>query len=207
MAAVGPSLQAALTCALPLGDDTPPLRLAELAGQARAELGFLAPAAEATVHSGSMGGALADLLAPGTADDQRMAAWLRAMPPGAGAGLPEGMLTGFIDLLFEHDGRLWILDWKSNRLPDTDSPAEQLMAMQGYGLQALFYALAARRLLALRGRNPDQTFGGVLYVFLRAFGAADAETALQRGLICCRPSAGRLAAAEQYLFAAGELAP
>ncbi|MDT1838183.1 hypothetical protein FPK49_29460, partial [Acinetobacter baumannii] len=33
-----------------------------------------------------------------------------------------GMLHGFIDLVYEHDGRYWVLDYKSNSLgPDDEA--------------------------------------------------------------------------------------
>ena len=29
-----------------------------------------------------------------------------------------GLLTGFMDIVFEHEGRYFVLDYKSNKLPD-----------------------------------------------------------------------------------------
>lgn len=86
----------------------------------------------------------------------------------------EGLMTGFIDLLFEHNGKYYILDWKSNHLGnspddyDTDGMAE---AMKGsnYNLQYMIYTVAAVRWLKSRIMNFDyeNQFGGVIYVFLR----------------------------------------
>ena len=98
-----------------------------------------------------------------------------ALPaPALGFGTLEGYLRGFIDLVFEHGGRYYLLDWKSNHLGDTpaDYAAPALaaaMARQGYHLQALLYALALHRHLQQRlpGYRHDVQFGGVFYLFVR----------------------------------------
>ena len=86
----------------------------------------------------------------------------------------QGYLKGFIDLVFEHDGRFYVLDWKSNHLgPDAAAygpdALAQAMTEHGYHLQALFYALALQRYLRQRLPDYDVTrhFGGVLYLFVR----------------------------------------
>ncbi|MDR3213729.1 MAG: exodeoxyribonuclease V subunit beta [Azoarcus sp.] len=85
-----------------------------------------------------------------------------------------GYLKGYIDLVFEHDGRYWILDWKSNHLGDTPAayaPAAlaAAMAQHGYHLQHLLYTVALHRHLggALPGYDYQRHFGGVLYLFVR----------------------------------------
>jgi exodeoxyribonuclease V beta subunit len=94
--------------------------------------------------------------------------------PALAFGALSGYLRGFIDLVFEHDGRWFILDWKSNHVGETPAdyaPAalQRVMAEQGYHLQALLYALALHRLLGQRlpGYDPERHFGGVLYLFVR----------------------------------------
>ncbi len=89
-------------------------------------------------------------------------------------GRLDGYLRGFIDLVFEHGGRYYVLDWKSNHLGDrpkdyASGPLQQAMALQGYTLQALLYALALQRHLQRRlsGYRHDLHFGGVLYLFVR----------------------------------------
>lgn len=86
----------------------------------------------------------------------------------------QGMLKGFIDLVFEHQGRYYIVDWKSNHLgnhPDdySQSRIEQAMIDHRYDLQYHIYALALHRFLTLRlaDYNYAQHFGGVYYLFLR----------------------------------------
>ncbi|HRP24422.1 UvrD-helicase domain-containing protein [Thauera sp.] len=85
-----------------------------------------------------------------------------------------GYLKGYIDLVFEHEGRYWVLDWKSNHLGDTPqdyAPARLEAAMQahGYHLQHLLYTLALHRHLqrSLPGYDYARHFGGVLYLFVR----------------------------------------
>ncbi|ANQ23165.1 exodeoxyribonuclease V subunit beta [Vibrio natriegens] len=86
----------------------------------------------------------------------------------------QGMLKGFIDLVFEHQGKYYVLDWKSNHLGDdvTHYHGEALksaMADHRYDLQYQIYALALHRFLRSRLANYqyDQHFGGVYYLFLR----------------------------------------
>ena len=89
-------------------------------------------------------------------------------------GRLEGYLRGFIDLVYEHQGRFHVLDWKSNHLgfrADDYSAArlEDAMAQQGYHLQYLLYTVALHRYLRQRLRNYDydKHFGGVSYLFVR----------------------------------------
>ncbi|MCH7372899.1 exodeoxyribonuclease V subunit beta [Aeromonas sp. MR16] len=86
----------------------------------------------------------------------------------------QGMLKGFIDLVFEWQGRWYLLDYKSNHLgmsaADYGRPAlERAMCDHRYDLQYQLYSLALHRLLSLRlpGYDFDQHFGGVFYLFLR----------------------------------------
>lgn len=85
-----------------------------------------------------------------------------------------GYLKGFIDVLFEHEGRYYLVDWKSNHLGDgpadyTPSRLARVMAESYYFLQYHLYVLALDQLL--RRRLPDydyqRHFGGVYYLFLR----------------------------------------
>ena len=86
-----------------------------------------------------------------------------------------GMLMGFADLVFCHDGRYWVLDYKSNHLgPDgaaySPQALEQAMLHHRYDVQAALYLLALHRLLRSRlgtAYAPRQHLGGALYYFLR----------------------------------------
>jgi exodeoxyribonuclease V beta subunit len=85
-----------------------------------------------------------------------------------------GYLRGFIDLVFEQEGRFHVVDWKSNHLGERPADYAQAtmaaeMTRHGYHLQGLLYAVAVHRLLRRRiaGYRFDTHFGGVHYLFVR----------------------------------------
>ncbi|MGK9066913.1 exodeoxyribonuclease V subunit beta [Stutzerimonas chloritidismutans] len=85
----------------------------------------------------------------------------------------KGFLKGFIDLTFEHDGRWYIADYKSNWLgPDAGyyggERLLQALAAEHYYLQYLIYLVALRRFLRQRLADfRDEQLGGAFYLFLR----------------------------------------
>ena len=90
-----------------------------------------------------------------------------------------GFMKGFIDLIFEQDGRYFVADYKSNQLGDRPAdyvPAElpAAMAAHRYPLQYLLYSLALHRYLRCRlpGYDYARHFGGVYYLFLRGLDPA-----------------------------------
>ncbi|WP_305806409.1 exodeoxyribonuclease V subunit beta [Stenotrophomonas sp. YIM B06876] len=89
----------------------------------------------------------------------------------------EGLMTGKIDLTYTREGRWYVLDYKSNRLPDYS--AARLHAAMGhseYDLQALIYTVALHRWLRFRlGERYDyaRDFGGIRYLFCRGLRAGD----------------------------------
>jgi exodeoxyribonuclease V beta subunit len=94
--------------------------------------------------------------------------------------LSGGYLKGFIDLVFRHEGRYFIADWKSNLLGesfDAYRPRRlaDVMVTHYYFLQYHIYVLALERYL--RSCLPDyhytKHFGGVFYFFIRGMGAPD----------------------------------
>lgn len=85
-----------------------------------------------------------------------------------------GIMHGFVDLLFEHDGSYYILDWKSNYLGDSvdDYSSDKMPAAMdehNYHLQYLVYSLAVHRYLRIKLTDYDceKHLGGVLYYFIR----------------------------------------
>jgi exodeoxyribonuclease V beta subunit len=80
-----------------------------------------------------------------------------------------GYLKGFVDLIFEHDGKWYVCDYKSNRLDDYgQEPIEEAMAHSFYFLQYLLYTVALHRYLRrLPQYDYDTHVGGVCYLFLR----------------------------------------
>ena len=103
----------------------------------------------------------------------------------AGDGIPErigslrfqtveGFMKGYIDLVFRHGGRFYLVDWKSNhlgnRIENYDAAAlAAVMSEDLYVLQYHLYAVALHEYLKGRmaGYDYDRHFGGVFYVFLR----------------------------------------
>src|SRR5262245_61470907 len=85
-----------------------------------------------------------------------------------------GTMKGFIDLVFEREGRFYLADWKSNflgpELKDYGQAAlQELMIRELYVLQYHLYAVALDRYLAFRVPEYQyrEHFGGVYYLFLR----------------------------------------
>ncbi|GAB4354140.1 MAG: exodeoxyribonuclease V subunit beta [Immundisolibacter sp.] len=86
----------------------------------------------------------------------------------------QGMLKGYIDLVFEYQGRFYLADYKSNWLghgpADYARPAlRAAIAEHRYDLQYLVYTVALHRYLRQRlpGYEYARHFGGVYYLFLR----------------------------------------
>ena len=86
-----------------------------------------------------------------------------------------GMLMGFSDLLFEHKGKYYVLDYKTNSLGfDLQDYAlealERETVLNRYDLQAAIYLLALHRLLKTRlssAYDPDVHLGGAFVWYLR----------------------------------------
>ncbi|WP_448213919.1 exodeoxyribonuclease V subunit beta [Colwellia sp. MEBiC06753] len=86
----------------------------------------------------------------------------------------KGMMHGFIDLVFEHQGKYYVCDYKSSHLGNSylDYQWHSLyenISKSYYDLQYLIYSLALHRLLKARVPDYDakQHFGGVYYLYLR----------------------------------------
>lgn len=99
---------------------------------------------------------------------------------GLSNGKLKGMLKGYIDLTFEHNGKFYVADYKSNYLGDdyTDYQAQSLdeaMRDHDYYLQALFYSVALHRYLSVRIANYSyqQHMGGACYLFVRGMHPAE----------------------------------
>lgn len=86
----------------------------------------------------------------------------------------QGMLRGFVDLVFRYKGKYYLLDYKTNHLGEQTENYQskaltQTMKLQHYDLQYLFYTLALHHYLQLRDPDYDYEthFGGVIYTFIR----------------------------------------
>ena len=111
--------------------------------------------------------------------------------PAIGPVTFQGMVTGIIDLVFEHQGHYYVADYKSNLLGRSlgDYTPERLgreVEMRRYDLQYLLYTLALHRHLRLRVEGYDYArhFGGVFYLFLRGMRPL---TGPQRGVFFVHP--------------------
>ncbi|MEX0450675.1 exodeoxyribonuclease V subunit beta [Spiribacter sp. 218] len=157
---------------LPLNDDVGAIALCETAAQV-AELEF---------YLGASNGAIERL------DTQITAATLggAARPPLAHGKL-NGLLKGFIDLVFVHQGRYYVLDYKSTWLgPDdqayTPATIQAELLSRRYDLQSTLYLLALHRLLRVRlpDYDPDHHLGGAISLFLRGIDAPGAGVHVER---------------------------
>jgi len=172
------ALYAAVTDVLdtPLITDAAPLTLRQVPMRRQLrELEFVFPVAltgGATRPSTMTAAILADVFAahgaPWLAGDY--AARVRRLPFPA----LSGFLKGFVDLVFAHDERWFVVDYKTNDLggrPEDYRRAALLapMVQHHYVLQYHLYSVALHRYLQQRlsGYDYDRHFGGALYLFVR----------------------------------------
>ncbi|MCA9554406.1 MAG: UvrD-helicase domain-containing protein [Myxococcales bacterium] len=98
----------------------------------------------------------------------------------------EGFVKGFVDLVFEHGGKTFLLDWKSDLLPSYAPAAVDAHVAENYALQAELYTLALLKVLGIHDEPAyEARFGGAVYVFVR--GMADQPDGAT-GLYFARPS-------------------
>jgi exodeoxyribonuclease V beta subunit len=173
------------------------LRLSSVPSNRRLnELEFLFPV-QSLLTARSLGRVFRAHAAP--ADDRSYAQRLSELPFEA----LRGYLRGFIDLVFEHDGRFYLVDYKSNHLGPSASDYDQrsltrAMAEHHYFLQYHLYALALHR--HLRGRVTNYAyarhFGGVFYLFLRGMSP---DHAPGTGVFFDLPTAGLIEALDRCM--------
>ncbi len=93
--------------------------------------------------------------------------------PEAAGGARRGFVKGYVDVVFEHEGRAYLIDWKTDRLSSWDPAAVEAHVAANYGLQERLYALALVRALRITDAAAyERRFGGTLYVFLRGLPGA-----------------------------------
>jgi exodeoxyribonuclease V beta subunit len=87
----------------------------------------------------------------------------------------EGFLTGFMDLVFRKQGRIYLVDWKTNLLESyAGDDIRQAMEECDYVRQYRLYLQALSRWLGDRGGfDFRRDFGGVFYLFLRGMNGQD----------------------------------
>lgn len=85
----------------------------------------------------------------------------------------EGYFKGVIDFIFEHAGKYYILDWKSNWLGPSEAyyenhALEAVMHQHHYFVQARIYRQALDNYLSMLLNQPfESIFGGTFYLFVR----------------------------------------
>jgi len=115
-----------------------------------------------------------------------------------------GYITGIIDLVFEANGRFYLVDYKSNHLGfslDQYTPEKLARAVNDrrYNLQYLIYSLALHRYLKLRLPDYDYEthFGGVYYLFLRGMRSAYGDS---YGVYYVKPDKTLIEVLDQQVF-------
>ncbi len=118
-------------------------------------------------------------------------------PDGPSLLVDRGFVRGVVDLVFEHAGRTYFLDWKSDRLPSFDAETIAAHVHLNYDLQARLYALGVLRMLGIRDAvDYDARFGGMVYAFVRGMEpAGDGRT----GVCFERPTWDEVRAWEEEL--------
>lgn len=132
---------------------------------------------------------------------------LSARAPALDFQQVQGMLKGFIDLVFRWQGKYYLLDYKSNWLGEsheayTPQAMAQAMIDHRYDLQYQLYTLALHRYLGHRLTDYDyeRHFGGVYYLFLRGMDGSSPAN----GVFATRPSALLISQLDQLFRGTGE---
>ena len=111
-----------------------------------------------------------------------------------------GYVQGLIDIVFEYEQKIYLLDWKSDRLPAFDQANLNDHVEANYNLQARLYTLAVIRLLGIRSEKDYETrFGGVLYAFIRGIRKVGPRGDDQEGIWFSRPPFSEIVSWEQEL--------
>ncbi|MBV6272074.1 exodeoxyribonuclease V subunit beta [Alcaligenaceae bacterium CGII-47] len=117
----------------------------------------------------------------------------------------DGMFKGFLDLVLLHEGRYYVVDYKSNWLGPNDAAytqeaMRQTMLGARYDMQLVLYVLALHRQLRARlaDYDYDQHMGGALYLFLRGLDAPG------QGIFADRPARGLIEALDSLYAGTGD---
>jgi len=79
-----------------------------------------------------------------------------------------GFVKGYIDLVFEHDGLVYFVDWKTDILPSYAKAVIYKHVTDHYDLQIKLYVLALLKALVISSESEyEKRFGGFAYIFLR----------------------------------------
>ena len=119
---------------------------------------------------------------------------LDELPHGSWS-LERGFIKGYVDYVFEWNGRVYFADWKSDVLDHYDPRTLQSHFEKNYTKQTFLYAIALCKVFDIHDHAAyEARFGGAVYCFLRGM-QDDSDTGLHRA----RPSWEELLAFEQSL--------
>jgi exodeoxyribonuclease V beta subunit len=114
----------------------------------------------------------------------------------------KGYMKGYIDMVFQHNGLFYVIDWKSNYLGrsfDCYNPENLslIMTSKQYVLQYHLYTIALHKYLTRYHNNYsyDKCFGGVFYIFLRGV-----NTCATSGIYYNKPDFSIIQGLEQLLL-------
>ncbi len=114
-----------------------------------------------------------------------------------------GFMKGYIDLLFKHQEKYYILDYKSNHLGDrwedySKAVIQEEVLHSNYDLQYHIYCVAVHRMLksVLPDYDYNTHFGGVFYLFLRGVNPDNPET----GVFFSKPEASLVSDLDNYFI-------
>ena len=123
------------------------------------------------------------------------------MRPSLQTSQLNGMIKGFIDLVFMHKGQYYVADWKSNYLGPRDEYYTYTAVCtevlhKRYDVQYAIYLLALHRLLKSRLADYDYHthIGGAVYFFLRGWQSGS------QGLLCDKPPLAFIEALDQLFL-------
>lgn len=112
----------------------------------------------------------------------------------------QGLMKGFIDLVFQIDDQFFLVDYKSNFLGQNmqayhHDQLAQVMVQEGYLLQYHIYTIALHRYLQMRltDYHYEKHFGGIYYLFLRGM---NPHWGAHYGIYRAKPSATFIKAVE-----------
>jgi exodeoxyribonuclease V beta subunit len=126
------------------------------------------------------------------------------------SGKIHGLMTGAIDLVFVHDQKIYVLDYKSNTLGKAprfynQAAMTDAMTQNRFDLQYMIYSTAVHRYFSNRfaqqysfdeQAGKGLSFGGVFYLFLRGMGLSEKHYR-QHGVWFTRPQSEHISALDR----------
>lgn len=111
----------------------------------------------------------------------------------------EGFLKGYIDMIYRHEGKIYLADWKTTSSSEGDhfeayhkEMLDELMISHHYSLQSMIYMVALYKYFTVtlgEKFDYDRDFGGCYYLFVRGMSGGDGD---DFGIHFSRPSKDEL---------------